>query len=52
MPDSYIDPTSGMSLGSLRDINNPMMRGNNKFNWNMDTAMYDIVELSDASGTT
>ena len=50
-PGAYIDPTSGMSLGSLRDINNPMMRGNNRFNWNMDTAMYETVELTDAQMT-
>ena len=28
-PGVYTDPVSGMDLGSLYDINNPMMRGNN-----------------------
>ena len=50
-PGAYTDPASGMSLGSLRDINNPMMRGNNSFTWNMETAMYDVVELTDAQMT-
>ena len=46
-PGAYIDPISLMDLGSVYDINNPMMRGNNSFNWNIDLGKYVPQELTE-----
>ena len=46
-PGAYTDPISGMNLGSVYDINNPMMRGNNSFDWDMDLGKYVPHELTE-----
>ena len=46
-PGAYTDPVSGMNLGSVYDINNPMMRGNNSFDWDMDLGKYVTHELTE-----
>ena len=46
-PGAYTDPISGMNLGSVYDINNPMMRGNNSFDWDMDLGKYVTHELTE-----
>ena len=46
-PGAYTDPISGMDLGSVYDINNPMMRGNNSFDWDLDLGKYVTHELTE-----